>query len=281
MPQPYYTKEPENHYGLGDRVKLFVVMIISHKHKYLFIAVPRTGSTTISEELCEMYEGESILDYHSNYFEFARQCSEEESSYFVFCGVRNPLDDAVSLYMKFMTDHDKGYSEEKWRLDKGGYMSKRRVEIHKHLKNVDRPFAVFLRKFYDFRNFPYTSNADINVGFCNAIIRVESLEKDFDAVLGKIGVEKKRPLPMKNPTRTKENFLNYYADNQTRNMAVRIFGPAMEEWGYSFPDLWNAGKCGTIDRGRYHLMKKLRHLYARHFMAGALRHAYFLRNLIQ
>jgi hypothetical protein len=256
-------------------------MIISHKHKYLFIAVPRTGSTTISEELCEMYEGESILDYHSNYFEFARQCSEEERNYFVFCGVRNPLDDAVSLYMKFMTDHDKGYSEEKWRLDKGGYMSKRRIELYKHLKNVDSSFSVFLRKFYDLRNFPHTSNSDINAGFCKAIIRYENLEKDFDAILNEVGIEKKRPLPWKNPTRTKETFLNYYADNKTRNMAVRIFGPAMEEWGYSFPDLWNAGKCGTIDRARYDLMKKLRYLYARHFMAGALRHAYFLRNLIQ
>jgi hypothetical protein len=64
-------------------------------------------------------------------------------------------------------------------------------------------------------------------------------------------------------------------------MAVRIFGPAMEEWGYSFPDDWNAGKCGTIDRARYHSMKKLRYLYARHFMAGALRHAYWLRNQLE
>jgi hypothetical protein len=256
-------------------------MIISHKHKYLFIEVQRTGSTTISEELCEMYDGEPILDYHSNYFELARQCSEEERNYFVFCGVRNPLDDAASLYMKIMTDHEKAYSEEKWRLDKGGYMSKRRTRIYRHLKNIDSSFAAFLRKYYDFRNFPYTSNSDINAGFCNAIIRLENLEKDFDAILNKVGIEKKRPLPRKNPTRAKENFLNYYADDQTQNMAVRIFGPAMEEWGYSFPDVWNAGKCGTIDRARYHAMKKLRHLYARHFMAGALQHAYWLRNQLQ
>ena len=99
-------------------------MIISHKHRYLFIAVPRTGSNTISEELCEMYDGEPILEYHSNYFEFAQQCSKEEKNYFVFCSVRNPLDDAASLYMKIMKDHEKAYSEERWRLDKGGYMSK-------------------------------------------------------------------------------------------------------------------------------------------------------------
>ena len=256
-------------------------MIISHKHKYLFIEVQRTGSTTIREELCERYDGEPILDYHSNHFEFARQCSKEERGYFVFCGVRNPLDDAASLYIKIMTDHEKAYSEEKWRLDKGGYMSKRRIRIYRHLKNIDGSFATFLRKYYDFRNFPYTSSSDINARFCNAIIRLETLEKDFDAILSKVGIKKNRPLPRKNPTRAKENFLNYYADTQTQNMAVKIFGPAMKEWGYSFPEVWNAGKCGTIVRARYHVMKKLRNQYARHFMVGTLRHAYWLRNHFQ
>ncbi|MBE9541762.1 MAG: hypothetical protein IMF01_05540 [Proteobacteria bacterium] len=247
----------------------------------MFIAVPRTGSNSISDELCEMYDGEPILEYHSNYFEFERQCSKEEKDYFVFCSVRNPMDDAASLYMKFMTDHDKAYSEEKWRLDKGGYMSKRRVALYKYLKNVDNSFASFLRKFYDFKNFPYTSNSDINAGFCSATIRFENLEKDFDAILNKVGIEKKRPLPRKNPTRAKKDFLNYYEDNQTQKMAVRIFGPAMEAWGYSFPDDWDADKCGTIDRARYRLMKKLRYLYARHFMAGALQRVYWLRNQLQ
>ena len=31
-------------------------MIISHKYKYLFVELPRTGSTAISNELCEYYE---------------------------------------------------------------------------------------------------------------------------------------------------------------------------------------------------------------------------------
>lgn len=256
-------------------------MIISHKHKYLFIAVPRTGSTAIREELCEMYEGESILAYHSNYSDFARQCSEEERSYFVFCGVRNPLDNAASLYVKFLNDQNKAYSEERWRLEKAGDVSKRRVALYKYLKNVDSSFDAFLCKFYDFRNFPYTSNSDINARFCNDIIRFESMENDFEKILNQLGITKKRPLPRRNPTGSKEYFLKYYENKQTRKMAVRIFGPAMEEWGYSFPDVWNAGKCGMIAQTRYSAMKKFRYLYARHFMAGSFRHAYLLRNLLE
>ena len=256
-------------------------MVISHKYKYLYIAVPRTGSNSISEELCRFYGGEPLLKYHSNYFEFARQCSEEERNYFVFCSVRNPLDDAVSLYVKFMTDHDNAYSVEQYRLDKGGYMSRRRINLYQYLMNEDSSFLIFLKKFYDFRNFPYTSNTDINAAHCDAVIRFENMEQDFDVILKKLKIEKKRSLPKKNVTFNKKSFIDYYSDRQMKSLAVRIFGPAMREWGYSFPDDWNAGKCGFIDRIRYRLMKKLRYLYASHFMAGVLRHAYWLRNRIQ
>ena len=53
-------------------------MIISHKYKYLFIETPHTGSTAISNELQENYDGQRILHKHAYYFEFARQASEEE-----------------------------------------------------------------------------------------------------------------------------------------------------------------------------------------------------------
>ena len=33
-------------------------MIISHKHKYIFIGLPFSGSSAISKELIEEYEGE-------------------------------------------------------------------------------------------------------------------------------------------------------------------------------------------------------------------------------
>ena len=92
-----------------------------------------------------MYDGEPILEYHSNYFEFLRHCTKDPKDYFIFCGVRNPMDNAASLYMKLMTDQNKAYSERKWLLDKGGEVSKRRVELYQHLKNVDNSFAVFLQ----------------------------------------------------------------------------------------------------------------------------------------
>jgi hypothetical protein len=42
--------------------------------------------------LCELYDGEKILSKHSRYHEFLKIASEEEKKYFVFSGIRNPMD---------------------------------------------------------------------------------------------------------------------------------------------------------------------------------------------
>ena len=81
-------------------------MIISHTHKYLFIELPMTGSTAISKELREQYDGVSILQKHSTYLDFLRVANEAEKQYFVFAGIRHPLDQVVSHYFKFKTGHD-------------------------------------------------------------------------------------------------------------------------------------------------------------------------------
>ena len=86
-------------------------MIISHTHRYLFVELPRTGSTAISRELVQNYEGAHILWKHATYQDFLKVAKPEEKEYFVFSGIRNPLDDAVSRYFKIMTDHRERFTD--------------------------------------------------------------------------------------------------------------------------------------------------------------------------
>ena len=41
-------------------------MVISHKHRYVFVEIPHTGSHAISKELCEFYDGQIIHRKHAN-----------------------------------------------------------------------------------------------------------------------------------------------------------------------------------------------------------------------
>lgn len=90
-------------------------MIISGEHRYVFVELPRTGSTAIRKELLNQYGGRKILQKHSTYQEFLRTANEEEKRYFVFSGVRNPLDDAVSHYFKLASDHHGRFSDKERR----------------------------------------------------------------------------------------------------------------------------------------------------------------------
>ena len=51
-------------------------MVLSHKQEYLFVELPRTGSTTISKELCTHYAGEKILSKHATYEDLQAGFSE-------------------------------------------------------------------------------------------------------------------------------------------------------------------------------------------------------------
>ena len=80
-------------------------MVISHRHRYLFIELPRSGTTAIGKELLEHYDGFRLLSKHSTYYDFRKVASDEEKKHFVFSCLRNPMDDAVSRYFKIKSNH--------------------------------------------------------------------------------------------------------------------------------------------------------------------------------
>lgn len=73
-------------------------VIISDRHRYLFVELPRTGSTAVHRELKARYDGTPILTKHATYRDFLKVATENQKRYFVFSSVRNPLDDAVPLH---------------------------------------------------------------------------------------------------------------------------------------------------------------------------------------
>jgi len=65
-------------------------MIVSDKHKYVYIGIPRTGSKSMNHWLCSYFDGRNHGGHHDY------EVPEEVSDYLVFTVVRNPYDRAVS-----------------------------------------------------------------------------------------------------------------------------------------------------------------------------------------
>lgn len=251
-------------------------MIISDKHKYVFIEVPHTGSTAISKELKEKYDGEEILYKHANYHEFLEVADQKQKEYFVFAGVRNPLDEAVSLYYKFLTDHKSNYTDPSKLLKNGGWVTERKVRIYNFVQ-ATKDFGKFLGKFYP---RTYTSNANINKKYCDYIMRFENLDSDLTEALSKIKVDKARPLPIVNKTKDRGDFTAYYTDKISKN-AINIFGPFMKEWGYEVPEKWGNMQPSLKARVAYKYNKLGRFIYSKYVKGGPLQRFTLLRDLLE
>lgn len=217
-------------------------MVISDKNKYVFIEMIRTGSTAISAELCELYGGRNILKKHSYYHEFLKIATPEQKKYLVFTGYRNPLDMAVSGYVKLKTDHLGRYSDPKhWRRN-GGTITDKNLKIYNDIKNNQLTFKQYLKKYY---KFPYTNTSIINNEDADFLIRFEHLQEDFKKVLSKLNIQQVRELPVKNKTELKEDFSKYYTKD-VQQYALFIFTPVMKRFGYDFPEGWPKRKFGFL-----------------------------------
>ena len=210
-------------------------MVISDKYKYLFIEMYNTGSTSISNELCEFYDGRRILRKHSRYHEFLKTATEEQKKYFVFSGIRNPMDTVISVYSKFANNHKGKYTDpQQWRKN-GGYVKDKRLQLFSDIKNAQLTFQEYFLKYY---KVPYDRWSRLDHEKFDYIIRYENIQSDFRTVLQKLNIEPVRDLPTLNKTEGKQDYTNYYTP-EIQKRAVFVFGPFMDKWGYSFPGDWN------------------------------------------
>ena len=227
-------------------------MVISDKYKYLFVEVPHTASTAISQELCTHYDGRTILRKHANYSEFLKQASSEEKKYFTFAAVRNPLDAIVTDYMKLKTNKDDEYTNpDEWQIN-GGWIPEEHLDKFRfiHAQDPEVAFENFFRKYY---SRGYTQWVLILHKKFNYVMHYESIADEFEKVLGMIGIDPVQRLPVVNKTNRNRDFLSLYTP-AIRPDAAKICGPFMKQWSYDFPENWGDVKIPSSSLLYYNLI---------------------------
>ena len=200
-------------------------MIISHSHRYVYVEVPRTGSSAVSAELRESYDGELVLRKHATYRDFLRLATEDEKTYFAFSGVRNPLDVAVTRYVHIRSDSKRHFTDPTEAAKRNSLASRLERRIFSWVQRNDASFEQFLRRWYV---VPYDTWTSLDHHRMDHIIRFESLAEDFADAVRHIGLEPVRPLPVVNATPERDrDFVSYYTPAAIRR-AAWVFGPYME-----------------------------------------------------
>lgn len=210
-------------------------MIISHKHRFVFVEVPHTASHSIAEQLIKHYGGQPILRKHSNITQFLGQASPEERRYFKFATVRNPLDTATTDYAKLAGNHRGQFTNPAMLIENGGHVTKDHLREFNFIRDHNADFPTFFKKF---RNKLYNNWFLIGDRHYQQIIRFERLQEDFSSVLENIGIEQVEPIPHVNRTVAKRKHYTEFYTPDTYAQAARCYGPFMKKWRYEFPAEW-------------------------------------------
>lgn len=241
-------------------------MIISHKYKYVFVCLPRTGTTALRKEFCENYGGEEIHYKHAPYHIFLKYATPEEKNYKLISSIRNPLDRIVSLYFKYKSNHDSINKGQIKNIGDKNFVQKIAVAFansmlgrrSKYVSKNNPSFSEFFIKFY---KRPYSDWHSLYFHKYDYIIRFENIQEDFkNAIIG-LGLEFKRPLPVVNRTdKVKASFETFYTP-ETWERAIYVFFQSMNMYGYEFPEFWTKVNPGKGNRFQFKLINQVRKVY--------------------
>ena len=211
--------------------------MISHKYKFIYIKVAKTGSQTIIQTLrnhvhdlvLETYRKHYIKNFdfdphHISSFDIQKKLPNEFDQYFKFAFARNPWDRLVSI----------------WSMNKLRRNFKCTFPLHipdfpefiKSLYSLDWMPKENIYRGCNKKYFNYTfGNVSDFAKESNFIGKIENFEKDFKYVCDKIGIPRQE-LPRRNKTNHK-HYTEYY-DDETREIVAEKYAKDIENFGYEF-----------------------------------------------
>ena len=192
-------------------------MRISHKHKFVFISVPKTGSTSARMALDEYSDIISVscsssYQHHTSATKLKKHFKEvgwNWDEYFKCAFVRNPWDRMVSIYKYLEKCHQSQQDFAKDYLNGTTFFKDYVVNGNHYGSQVGSLCAV--SNFY--------------------LGRFENLQEDFNTICDKIGIPRQE-LPHKNKTKHK-HYTEYY-DDETKQIVAEKYAKDIEYFGYEF-----------------------------------------------
>jgi hypothetical protein len=198
-------------------------MLISDRHRFIFIHVYKTGGTSIRSALKPYRDLPSLPTRvlarlglcphpgHASAREVRSRYPDRWRDYYTFAFVRNPWAWQVSLYAFMRQEKNHPQGDLARSFDSFRSYLEWRVDGNKRLQS----------------EFVGDGEGQVLVDY---IGRVETMQDDFQALCERLGIE--ASLPHKN-TSSHRDYRSYY-DAYTRDLVAEHFAPDIEHFGYTF-----------------------------------------------
>lgn len=229
-------------------------MILSHKHKFIFLCNGKTGTTSIEKALQPFQEGEEYNFYIKGvcpnrhvYPAIIKACLPKDvwNSYYKFTFVRNPWDLFVSswkyrysrhlkqLQLSYCLRHPKAAIKVYQKFNYWQLKSLKEREVFSS-DDIDFHFN-FLKQ--DFGIPPYSGRYQYHYVYdldgyklVDFVGRFENLESDFETIKEKLGINVDLPVLNK----TKRSDYRKYFDNSSKQRVEKLWQRDIELFEYSF-----------------------------------------------
>ena len=202
--------------------------MISHKYKFIFIHIPKTGGTSIDCLFTGSMQRHSCMQDYESYLS-----KKQFGEYLKFTIVRNPFDLMVSSYImicKRIASHHKHTIK-----TFGDNIFTFNEYINKKVQNYivgteDFIETNFSKSMFNGNQLDWIQNLEGKLTI-DYIARFENLQEDFDIIFDKIGIPRQK-LPHKNKTDHK-HYTEYY-DDETKQIVAEKYAKDIEYFGYKF-----------------------------------------------
>tara|TARA_Y100000593_G_C4299212_1_gene332431 strand:+ start:1468 stop:2079 length:612 start_codon:yes stop_codon:yes gene_type:complete len=203
-------------------------MIISHKHKFIFLATGKTGTVSITAVLQKFDQAGAKFHRHCRFTApsilidprgIEKELKFDPSDYFKFCFVRNPWDRMVSMYRQMQRSNNLH-----WKPRRIRHNLSKRYSFKGFIKRVDEEA---------FKTWCQSNFYLIGDNLIDFVGRFENLQEDFNAVCDKIGIARQK-LPHKNKSNHK-HYTHYY-DEEARDIVAKKYARDIEIFNYKFGD---------------------------------------------
>jgi len=226
-------------------------MIIDKKLKYIFIGLPFSGSTSISKELILTYGGTATYHKHANIPILLKNDETINiNDYLVVAVIRDPIDITYSMYNKFINNTKNVYTNKKYFIEHGGYVSKHARKIYQTIIKENLDYESYLKKVYRFK--PYNNDLSINNEYINFTLNFDNLSQDFRLFIENIGLSFEGELPNINKTKKPRQ-----TPILSSELANRIFGP-FYRYNKKFFNGINQFSCKRYNYEYFRLLNKIR-----------------------
>jgi len=192
--------------------------MINHKHKFIFIHIPKTGGQSVWEFFYgkNWRQVNNIKPGSTHHLNCTKELLNE---YFVWTTVRNPYSRTVSLF-KWL----KKYRRIPKKLSFNDFVNRLNLDL------LNLPWSEKRHPLGQIEFIELLIGSIENLDF---IVQLENLQQDYNIVCDKIGISRKQ-LPCKNKTNHK-HYTEYY-DDEARQIVAEKYAKDIEHFGYEFGD---------------------------------------------